>query len=74
MRQYGPKMNPLRCAFGVSAGKFLGFIIYDHDIKIDPKNVESIKKVKAFTPILRLKNDAEFISGAEQQAAFEEIK
>jgi hypothetical protein len=31
-------------------------------------------KVKAFTPILRLKNDAEFIWGAEQQAAFQEIK
>jgi hypothetical protein len=30
--------------------------------------------VKAFTPILRLKNDAEFIWEAEQQAAFEEIK
>ena len=24
MRQYGLKMNPLKCAFGVSAGKFLG--------------------------------------------------
>jgi hypothetical protein len=26
MRQYGLKMNPLKYAFGVSAGKFLGFI------------------------------------------------
>ena len=24
MRHYGLKMNPLKCAFGVSAGKFLG--------------------------------------------------
>jgi hypothetical protein len=31
-------------------------------------------RVKAFTPILRLKNDAEFIWGVEQQAAFEKIK
>jgi hypothetical protein len=30
--------------------------------------------VKAFTPILRLKNDAELIWGVEQQAAFEKIK
>jgi hypothetical protein len=29
--------------------------------------------VNTFTPILRLKNDVEFIWGAEQQAAFEEI-
>jgi hypothetical protein len=46
MCQYGLKMNPLKCAFGVSAGKFLGFIIHEHDIEIDPKNVESIRKVK----------------------------
>jgi hypothetical protein len=24
MRRFGLKMNPLKCAFGVSAGKFLG--------------------------------------------------
>jgi hypothetical protein len=104
MRQYVLKMNPLKCAFGVSTGKFLGFIIHEHGIEIDPKRVESMKKakaptckkelqsfldkvnylrqfisnlsgrVKAFTPILRLKNDAEFIWGVEQQAVFEEIK
>jgi hypothetical protein len=27
MRQYGLKMNPLNCAFGVSAGRFLGFVV-----------------------------------------------
>jgi len=26
MRQYGLKMNPLKCAFGVCAGDFLGFV------------------------------------------------
>jgi hypothetical protein len=31
-------------------------------------------RVKAFTLILQLKNDTEFIWGAKQQAAFEEIK
>jgi hypothetical protein len=49
MHQYGPKMNPLKCAFGVSAGNFLGFIIHEHGIEIDPKQVESMKKVKAPT-------------------------
>ena len=29
MRRYGLKMNPLKCAFGVSTGKFLGFIILE---------------------------------------------
>jgi hypothetical protein len=36
MRWYRLKMNPLKCAFSVSAGKFLGFIIHEQDIEIDP--------------------------------------
>jgi hypothetical protein len=44
--RYGLKMNPLKCAFGVSARKFLGFIIYEHGLEIDPKKIESIKKVQ----------------------------
>jgi hypothetical protein len=46
MRQYGLKMNPLKCAFGVLAGKFLRFIIHEYGIEIDPKKIESIKKVQ----------------------------
>jgi hypothetical protein len=49
MCQYGLKMNPLKCAFGIPAGKFLGFIIHEHGIEIDRKKVKSIKKVKAPT-------------------------
>jgi len=32
------------------------------------------RKIDAFTPILRLKNEAEFTWGAEQKEAFEKIK
>jgi hypothetical protein len=46
MCRYGLKMNPLKFAFGVSAGKFLGFIIHKHDIEIDHINIESINKVQ----------------------------
>ena len=49
MRQYGLKMNPLKCAFGVSAGKFLGFIIHERGIEIDPKRIEAMKRVEAPT-------------------------
>ena len=49
MRRYGHKMNPLKCAFGVSAGKFLAFIIHVKGTEIDPKKIESITKVKAPT-------------------------
>jgi hypothetical protein len=46
MRRYGLKMNPLKCVFGVSAGKFLGFIIHENGIEIDAKKIESIQKVQ----------------------------
>jgi hypothetical protein len=87
---YGLKMKPQKYAFGVSAGKFLGFIIHEHGIEIDPNRIKSIRnvgpptcklemqkflgkvnylqrfisnlamKIDGFTPILRLKNNAEF--------------
>jgi hypothetical protein len=93
IRRYRLKMNPLKCVFGVSAGKFLGFIIHENGIEIDPTKIESINKVQppqckndmkkfleklnylmqfifnlsrkisAFAPILRLKNEAEFTWG-----------
>jgi hypothetical protein len=43
MCRYGLKMNPRKCAFGVSAGKFLGFIIHEHGIDIDPNRIKSIR-------------------------------
>ena len=35
--------------FGVSAGKFLGFIIHEKGIEIDSKRIEAMKKVEALT-------------------------
>jgi hypothetical protein len=43
--RYGLKMNPRKCAFGVSADKFLGFIIHEHGIEIDPGQIKSIRNV-----------------------------
>jgi len=40
-------MNPRKCAFGVSAEKFLGFIIHEHGIEVDPNRIEAIQKVAA---------------------------
>jgi hypothetical protein len=45
MRKYQLKMNPLKCAFAVSAGRFLGFIVHEKGIEVDPKKVESIEKI-----------------------------
>jgi hypothetical protein len=49
MRRYGLKMNPRKRAFRVSTGKFLGFVIHEHGIKIDPDRIKSIRNVGPLT-------------------------
>ncbi|GKV01311.1 hypothetical protein SLEP1_g13872 [Rubroshorea leprosula] len=41
MRQHGLKMNPLKCAFGVSTGNFLGYLVHERGLEVD-KNKASI--------------------------------
>jgi hypothetical protein len=45
MTRYGLRMNPLKCAFRVTSGRFLGFIVHEHGIQINPKKIESIRKI-----------------------------
>jgi hypothetical protein len=68
MRRYGLKMNPLKCVFGVSAGKFLRFTYLRQFI------FNLLRKISAFALILWLKNEAEFTWRAEQQRALDDIK
>jgi hypothetical protein len=42
-RRVGLKMNPKKCAFGVSAGQFLGFLVHERRIEIDLKSQETVK-------------------------------
>ena len=45
LRKYQLKMNPRKCAFGVTSGKFLGFIMRHHGIEIDQSKIEAIQKM-----------------------------
>jgi len=47
MRQYGLKMNPLKCAFGVCAGDFLGFVVHKKRIEINQNKTKAIIETKA---------------------------
>ena len=42
LRKYQLKMNPRKCAFGVTSGKFLGFIVRHRGIEIDQSKIEAI--------------------------------
>ena len=46
MRKYGLKMNPLKCAFCVQAGDFLGFVVHKKGIEVNQSKTKSIMDVK----------------------------
>ena len=58
LREYNMKLNPTKCAFGVSAKKFLGFIVNNRGIEANPNKIKvvldmpspsSIKEVQRMT-------------------------
>ena len=42
LRRYQMRLNPAKCAFGVSSRKFLGFMISQRGIEAKPKKVKAI--------------------------------
>ena len=42
LRSYKMKLNPSKCVFGVTAGKFLGFMVSQRGIKVNPEKVRAI--------------------------------
>ena len=43
VRKHGLKMNPNKCAFGVSAGQFLGFMVHERGIEVSQGSIKGIK-------------------------------
>uniref|UniRef100_A0A2N9HJS8 RNA-directed DNA polymerase n=1 Tax=Fagus sylvatica TaxID=28930 RepID=A0A2N9HJS8_FAGSY len=42
LRRYNMKLNPAKCVFGVSSGKFLGFMVLQHGIEANPDKIKAI--------------------------------
>ena len=42
LKDYKRKLNPTKCAFGVSAGKFLGFIVNSREIEANPDKIRVV--------------------------------
>lgn len=51
LRKYQMKLNLAKCVFGVSSGKFLGFMVSQRGIEANPG------KVKAILDIASLRNE-----------------
>ena len=45
LRTYNMKLNPSKCAFGVTVGKFLGFMVSQKGIEVNPKKVRAITEL-----------------------------
>ena len=41
-RRFQLKMNPFKCAFGMTWGKFLGFIVNQHRVQVDKEKKKGI--------------------------------
>ena len=50
------RMNPLKCAFGVSSGKFMGFLGHSRGIDVDPAKATAIATMKPPTMMKELKS------------------
>ncbi|XP_042460206.1 uncharacterized protein LOC122043670 [Zingiber officinale] len=47
LRQYGLKLNPLKCLFGAKRGKFLGYLVTEQGIEANPEKVQALWDMRA---------------------------
>ena len=55
-RKYILRMNPMKCAFEVSAGKFLRFLVHSNGISVDPAKATAIATMKRPTTVREFKS------------------
>jgi hypothetical protein len=46
LRKYQRKLNPSKCAFGVSSGKFLSFMVSQRGIEANPDKIKAILEMQ----------------------------
>ena len=51
LRKYKMKLNPAKCAFGVTSKKFLSFMVSGRGIKVNPKKIHAIQKMTTLRSI-----------------------
>ena len=51
LRSYNMKLNPSKCTFRVTTGKFLGFMVSQRGIKVNPNKIRAIMEMTPPTSI-----------------------
>ena len=47
LRKHRLRLNAEKCAFGVGAGKFLGYLITNRGIEVNPYQIEAVKRLRS---------------------------
>ena len=67
LKEYNMKLNPAKCAFGVLAGKFLGFIVNNRGIEA---NLDKIRVVLDMPPLSNIKEVQRLTGSIAAQSRF----
>ena len=51
LRKHGMCLNPAKCAFKVSSGQFLGYMVSRRGIKANPTQIKTLAKVKTLETV-----------------------
>ncbi|KAI3459553.1 hypothetical protein Pfo_016216 [Paulownia fortunei] len=52
LRRYCMKLNPSKCAFGVRSGKFLGYMVTERGIEVNPEKVKAVQQLTGRIAVL----------------------
>nr|XP_033516443.1 uncharacterized protein LOC117280807 [Nicotiana tomentosiformis] len=63
LRRYNMKLNPEKCAFGVASGKFLGFLVSNRGIEVNPAQIKAIEEIP---DILTIKKEVQNLTALDQ--------
>ena len=55
-RKHNLRMNPSKCSFGVSSGKFLGFLVHHRGIDLEPTKAKAIAALSPPTTLKELRS------------------
>ncbi|XP_075103682.1 uncharacterized protein LOC142178251 [Nicotiana tabacum] len=68
------KLNPEKYAFGVASGKFLGFLVSNRGIKVNPAQIKALKKYLIYSQEKKGYKDWQFEWTEECRQALKDLK
>ena len=56
LRAYNMKLNPNKCVFGVTAGKFMGFMVSQRGIEVNLEKIQAIMELALLRTVKEVQN------------------